>query len=198
MHRVLIPLDFAPNLIFQETYATWCLQALRQTFEGGMVEYMMDLIQKHLLSAFEAISDKDKTAADFHREGLAHRSDHWTFLRSNITCLSCLRRKPEYVLPCSHSICDACVRIFGASSFVAEYCFFLDSCVLCSRLANVTIHLKPPTAGVRILSIDGGGVRAMVPLETLALLQDMLGDLPVQDLFDLVFGTSSGESPYFL
>lgn len=39
----------------------------------------------------------------------------------------------------------------------------------------------------------GGGFRGVIPLEFLSLLQDLLDpDLPVQDLLELAFGTSSG------
>ena len=55
------------------------------------------------------------------------------------------------------------------------------------------VRLKPPTAGIRILSIDGGGVRGIIPLESLSLLQQLLGpDCPIQELVDLGFGTSAG------
>ncbi|EER41739.1 phospholipase [Histoplasma capsulatum H143] len=42
------------------------------------------------------------------------------------------------------------------------------------------------------LAIDGGGVRGVIPLEILLLLQEKLGACPVTDLFDLIMGTSSG------
>ncbi|KAL8939686.1 MAG: hypothetical protein Q9216_003226 [Gyalolechia sp. 2 TL-2023] len=64
---------------------------------------------------------------------------------------------------------------------------------MCVDEGEVKVRLKPPTAGVRILSIDGGGVRGVVPLESLSLLQNQLGpDLPLDSLFDQAFGTSSG------
>ena len=53
--------------------------------------------------------------------------------------------------------------------------------------------MKPPTSGVRILSVDGGGTRAVVPLESLRLLQELLGtDCHVNEFFDIAAGTSSG------
>ncbi|KAH7009108.1 acyl transferase/acyl hydrolase/lysophospholipase [Microdochium trichocladiopsis] len=53
--------------------------------------------------------------------------------------------------------------------------------------------LWPRTAGVRVLSIDGGGIRGRIPLEFLRVLQDHVAlPLPIQSHFDLVFGTSSG------
>ncbi|THC87635.1 hypothetical protein EYZ11_012916 [Aspergillus tanneri] len=43
-----------------------------------------------------------------------------------------------------------------------------------------------------ILAIDGGGVRGVIPLEFLNLIQENLGLCPLQDLIDLAIGTSSG------
>ena len=42
---------------------------------------------------------------------------------------------------------------------------------------------------VRILSIDGGGIRGIIPAR---VLQELLGDRPAQDVFDLIAGTSTG------
>lgn len=54
----------------------------------------------------------------------------------------------------------------------------------------------PPTAGVRVLTFDGGGVRGLVTLIYLLLLQDQIGlNYPVQEHFDVVVGTSSGKVP---
>ena len=61
-------------------------------------------------------------------------------------------------------------------------------------VGKTKVRIKPPTAGVRILSIDGGGVRGIVPLEFLNLLQVEVGsEIPLESLFDQVFGTSSGK-----
>jgi len=55
--------------------------------------------------------------------------------------------------------------------------------------------VKPNTAGARLLCIDGGRARRVVPLEYLGLLQENLGsELRIQDLFEEAFGTSSGKS----
>jgi len=75
-----------------------------------------------------------------------------------------------------------------------EYRFMLRECVICQSLGSLIIKLKPPTSGVRILSIDGGGSRGIIPLDNLSLLQDLAGpDIAIHELFDLSFGTSSGE-----
>ena len=44
------------------------------------------------------------------------------------------------------------------------------------------------------MCVDGGGVRGVVPLEFLGLLQELLGpELCLQDFFEQAFGTSSGK-----
>lgn len=54
------------------------------------------------------------------------------------------------------------------------------------------VALKPTSAGVRMLTLDGGGVRACMQLEILQALQLELGELPLQCFFDLMVGTSAG------
>ena len=51
----------------------------------------------------------------------------------------------------------------------------------------------PENAGVRVLTVDGGGVRGLGTLQYLKALQERI-DLPypVQENFDLAYGTSSG------
>ncbi|KXH63557.1 hypothetical protein CNYM01_14371, partial [Colletotrichum nymphaeae SA-01] len=58
------------------------------------------------------------------------------------------------------------------------------------------IRVKPDTASVRVLCIDGGGTRGKYPLKVLKQLEDDIGlpGHPVQQNFDVVFGTSSGMS----
>ena len=75
-----------------------------------------------------------------------------------------------------------------------EYHFKISSCLLCVDRGSVLAKVLPPTAGVRILTIDGGGICGVIPLEFLQLLQRILGPtIAIQDLFDVVFGTSSGK-----
>ncbi len=117
----------------------------------------------------------------------------WSRLRSNSTCLSCLRRRPEHTLTCGHALCDICVQLFGSVKPSVGYQYHVQSCPLCGA-GSLLVTLKPPTAGIRILAIDGGGIRGVVPLEFLQKLQDTIGPgCAVQDLFDLAFGTSSGK-----
>ncbi|KAK5128199.1 hypothetical protein LTR08_004067 [Meristemomyces frigidus] len=59
---------------------------------------------------------------------------------------------------------------------------------------GLPVRLIPPTAGIRLLALDGGGVRGIIPL---VLLQNLEGSLhkwniPLSETFDFVCGTSAG------
>lgn len=76
----------------------------------------------------------------------------------------------------------------------------MDTYLLCGmQTGGLLVGMKPDTATVRVLSVDGGGSRARIPLEFLQRLQDCVG-LPyrVQCNFDFVFGTSCGLDPSLL
>ena len=119
----------------------------------------------------------------------------WSRLRSNRTCLSCLRRPPEHTLTCGHALCDVCVQLFGSIRPSVGHQYRVQDCPLCGG-GSLVVALKTPTAGIRVLAIDGGGIRGVIPLEFLSKLQNIIGpECAVQDLFDLAFGTSSGKLP---
>ena len=118
-------------------------------------------------------------------------------LRSNKTCLMCIVNMPEKVFTCGHAICDNCVRIFGQRSPAAKYHYKFLQCPICLQPhAGDVFQLLPPTAGTRILTLDGGGVRGIIPATLLGRLEDRLSWLgcPLRDHFDLVCGTSSGKT----
>ncbi|KAI9883473.1 MAG: hypothetical protein M1823_004763 [Watsoniomyces obsoletus] len=118
-------------------------------------------------------------------------------ISSNRTCLTCLSHCPTNVLPCDrlqHTICETCLRRFGSGSNLIS-AVEVKRCPLGCRLRKSpwTIRLKPETAGTRILSLDGGGVRGVIELRILKkVLKEVGHDIPIQELFDLVIGTSTG------
>jgi hypothetical protein len=59
------------------------------------------------------------------------------------------------------------------------------------------IHLLPKTAAVRAITIDGGGIRGVIPLQQLQEMQTLLGpEFPLTSLSDVVFGTSIGKDRF--
>lgn len=104
---------------------------------------------------------------------------------------------PEKVLVCGHALCDPCIRIFGARSRSERNTFELKECVLCGvNYQSSKFHFVPPTAGIRMLSVDGGGVRGVIPLVVLQHLDRTLAPLgcAIKDHFDFVCGTSAGKN----
>ncbi|KAH6989842.1 hypothetical protein EDB80DRAFT_162470 [Ilyonectria destructans] len=119
---------------------------------------------------------------------------------SNVPCFGCLVRKPEYRLPCGHYICGTCIERFQdqdnvlGSFHIARH----SKCLLChSTEPNgswpVSVALQPPLAGVRVLSLDGGGTRGMIELAILRRLEQKIGlGIPIAKFFDLIIGTNAG------
>ena len=135
-----------------------------------------------------------KTAAQVHQDNVSSLDIPFSQLQSNSTCICCLRRKPESPLSCKHAICNVCVRIYGEEMPTVDCQYHIRACLLCQS-GSCTVRLKPLSAGEVIVTIDGGGTRGVIPLHILVIIERMLRDeLQIQDLFDIAFGTSVGES----
>ncbi|CAN9312297.1 unnamed protein product [Alternaria alternata] len=116
---------------------------------------------------------------------------------SHTTCFCCLREMAEHPLPCAHVLCTACIKGYGKPHLELSGSYTIAKCPLHYHKAvfstPVEIYFKPPMAGLRILSLDGGGVRGIVILEVLRQIQQELGGrIKVQEFFDLIVGTSTG------
>lgn len=74
---------------------------------------------------------------------------------SHTICFCCLHFTPEHILHCGHIICQQCLE---DSSFLSEDHSYrhLNGCPLCEKLPLLwKTKVKPPTAGLRVLSLDG-------------------------------------------
>ena len=116
---------------------------------------------------------------------------------SHSTCFCCLRDLAEHPLPCGHILCSACIKHYGRQHAKVAELFTIDACPLHEFDTKFPtpweIQFKPPSAGVRILSLDGGGIRGIVILEVLRAIEIELGKkIPIQNFFDLIVGTSTG------
>jgi hypothetical protein len=74
------------------------------------------------------------------------------------TCLSCLASVPIHALKCGHLICEDCLVAYSKAASGARRA--ISICPLCCNMDNPwrparMIAIKPPTAGLRILSLDG-------------------------------------------
>ena len=73
------------------------------------------------------------------------------------TCLCCLMGLPQYSLPCGHIICFECAKLYGQLHKGGIRTF--EKCPLHPNVVFPKIPwplgMKPESAGVRILSLDG-------------------------------------------
>jgi hypothetical protein len=101
-------------------------------------------------------------------------------------------------LPCRHSICASCARTSGSYDRDGDSrVIWISTCVLHQAVRDFsppyTIHLKPKSAGYRVLTLDKGGVRGIIKLKILGAIEQRLGGkIPIQRFFDLIRGTSTG------
>jgi hypothetical protein len=147
----------------------------------------------------DSTESKGNNAALLHKHLLLTQRKVFGEAYSSLTCLCCVIRRPERGLPCGHTLCETCIKMFGHRlNTAAEYRYKLEECLLCGgKTQDFTAEIKPPTCGARIISIDGGGVRAVLPMRFLRGLEVAFEritgvSLPIQLQIDLAVGTSSG------
>ncbi|KAF2465550.1 FabD/lysophospholipase-like protein [Lindgomyces ingoldianus] len=160
------------------------------------LEHLLDLLTIRLSNGEaerEAAKElhRDDVMAHFYGDGPKGgvRSVH-----SHSVCFCCLFESPEHCLPCGHILCTACIKTYGKSkdaNTVEMYECPLETNAA-GRYQPWTVHLKPESAGLRVLCLDSGGVRNVIQLEILRLLErELNGKLPIQCFFDLIVGSGT-------
>ena len=209
--------DFNPDIVYDVHYRKVCLQALKEAYKdqdliqqlnssehtveskdknaaqlkGALIRGQFNsYVRNQFVDFFSNMKASGKNAAQIHQETMQSLDVE---IVSNLTCVFCVAQTPENPLSCGHSMCDVCVRRFGKETWSFDCQYQIDACNLC-RNGKLIVGLKPPTAGMRILSIDGGGIRGVIAVSILRLLQDIVGEAwRIQDLFDIAYGTSVGK-----
>ncbi|KAI1091684.1 hypothetical protein F5B19DRAFT_493094 [Rostrohypoxylon terebratum] len=130
-----------------------------------------------------------------HRANLCHFKDRWRGIKSNSTCLSCLRREPQFALDCGHAICENCVVVFGEPDVDDPWVYKVTKCFLCQVVMpkELSIRIHPPTAGAGVLCVDGGGIRGVAALRFMEKIHARVGlPIPFQRFTKVAVGVSSG------
>lgn len=174
-------------------------ESYQETFRYLVFEALEKLLAKLRVRIEKDPSlPEEKIAAQLHRDSvMLHFYKHIDDVRnkslvSHSTCFSCLMGAPQHALPCGHVLCTACLAAYGTQEKDA---IEISSCPMHvdTTFRSWKIYLKPEAAGVRVLTLDGGGVRAIVALEILRLIEQTWGNqMRIQDFFDLIVGTSTG------
>ncbi|KAH7184416.1 acyl transferase/acyl hydrolase/lysophospholipase [Fusarium oxysporum] len=173
-----------------------CHQVFRELYENACYQASSELKSsfKMLISPSET-SQALGSMRDWHRQQLARNFGILRSIVSNDTCLSCIGRRPQYGFPCGHLVCQNCIRTFSPKSSSDPWEYVPQSCHICGQpTPGISIRLFPDTSRLRVLSIDGGGIRGSAPIGFLKAIQDEIG-IPyynVQRSFDVKVGTSSG------
>lgn len=80
-------------------------------------------------------------------------------LTSRSSCFCCFVEPGEHPMPCEHVLCTPCVMLYGKHSQMTRMEPELSSCPIGCRwskdAAPQVVRLKPKSAGVRVLSLDG-------------------------------------------
>ncbi|OQU96994.1 hypothetical protein CLAIMM_02999 [Cladophialophora immunda] len=153
----------------------------------------------------------------FNSDNFSRPTAVWSTVKSNMTCFACLQYSPDHVLPCGHGFCEDCVKDFGEALPQKSYHYAMRECILCRTTAMQwhdqqsarpvapgrspevppmqpqIARLNPRCGGIRILTLDGGGVRGIIELALIQKIEQRTGlGLPIAEFFDLVVGTSTG------
>ncbi|KAK8912409.1 Calcium-independent phospholipase A2-gamma [Metarhizium anisopliae] len=188
MHGCIIP-GFEIRDVFTALYQGACRKLSEDIDFPGT-----DLILRHMSLLHAKFERTGGMITSIHRQTMNRHRERWLYIEgSSDTCFVCLRRRPEYLLPCDHTLCRSCVKDFGDQCRKNPDRFTVSSCFLCGGACAVVVLDRPPTAGVGLLSLDGGGVRGIVQTEILRLLEERIGlPIPVQEHFQLAAGVSAG------
>lgn len=151
-------LDFAPKTVFSRLYRGVCdVARIEHGTTPEVREKFITAVEGEFERGFCDLLEQGVPVARLHLDTLKLLQTSLVELKSHRSCLCCLMRTPEKVLSCKHALCDVCVQTFGIPSVSEKYTFTIHACPLCGAIEDDVFTFIPPTAGTRILTLDGGG-----------------------------------------
>ncbi|CAN8096761.1 unnamed protein product [Discula destructiva] len=174
-------LAYKPADIFEELYQPFLDRLNRTAIWQGFVTALRDSFTTFAAEHYDGrlLPQNARMAAvqawdSVEGKQLEGHPSHWSL------CLSCLGSRPHGAMTCGHRICDSCVHRYEAKQ-----------CPACGRKNEVEIRAKPPTAGIRILSLHGTAADAPSIARLLKQLRTQLHS-PLHENFDLVAASGIG------
>ncbi|KAJ5110861.1 hypothetical protein N7532_001396 [Penicillium argentinense] len=185
-HYVPGMLVSSPKDVFRSLYRP------RMPEEHWIPAGVLDRIEFEFISLFDFMVQASCSSSSLRRDYLKSQSGRLSRLRTNKICLYCVIGAAQHTLGCGHTLCDRCAQIFGTPNPGRDYQFTVKGCLCCLYQRPLIVDVLPLTQSPSILAIDGGGVRGVIPLEFLTLIEEQLFPCRIQDVVDLALGTSSG------
>ena len=193
----MLIIDYLPTFIFSKHFSNACISAMQDyAIDASVHTKFLSAVLDNFQSMFQTLqSNSSLTASQIHMQNIARLRPQVAEFRSHKSCFCCLMRMPEKVLDCGHALCNICIKTYGRRSSSTKYNYYLSSCVLCASPHRASdFQFVPPSAGIRILSIDGGGIRGVISLIFLIHIEQALSNFgcSLREHFDLICGTSAG------
>jgi hypothetical protein len=142
-------------------------------------------------------------SARLHIEQLRNHRVYLASVDYGYRCAACLQESWAHLLPCEHGLCTLCLRACHGKE-LSGCRMHIYECPVCEQNIGSTCirGFVPPTASLRVLALDGGGIKGLVQLQILEHLLDKVrlsGAIHISSLFDLMVGSSIGNGMiYFL
>ena len=155
---------------------------------SGIVRRMFTFYSKIVKSRLYALA--------IHKANLLRARSIIQRIETTEICLTCILRRPDFQLPCNHSLCEICARDQAVAIGQPESAALeISRCLTCDEefIPPLRLSVLPKTAGISLLSIDGGGVRIQIPMIILKALHEHL-DIGLQpsEMWDFAAGSSAG------
>lgn len=135
-------------------------------------------------------------SAKLHIKHLRQHRAYLAGLNYGSSCSACLLEPWAHILPCKHGLCTLCLRACDGKEM--DGCrMTVKECPICELNVGPRCVRKciPPTATLRVLALDGGGVKGLVQLRILQYLLGKIGlceTVHISTFFDLMVGSSIG------
>lgn len=168
---------FLPDDVFSALYADHIDRYKKPLIESRFKEIATDCLYNNIDPAFQHLSR-------------AQGNRLVTPTRTGVQCSICIVRLPVISLSCLHEFCSNCIsKFYPTKAKRAE----IKECLICYHHTQKRLLLKPSTAGIRKLEINGQSAEEIVAFLRTLKHTPALSMLPLHEYFDCVQANGVGK-----
>jgi hypothetical protein len=184
--------------VFEEQKRFTLAAKSKRYYPDNLVDMIQNCWLERTRSAYRTC-DSILESAQLHIKQLRQHRQFLTTLQYGSRCAACLLEPWDHILPCKHGLCTLCLRACRGKE-TGGCRMDVHECPVCEQSVGFpcTRKFMPPTATLRVLALDGGGVKGLVQLHILEHLLDKIGlreGVHISSFFDLMVGSSIGNDP---